>query len=639
MPAPDVHIIWDDQSAIPDLDRGFTDDTDYPIFMTVISADKGPEEWKTRINYSDFKDYYGTNISFEKHGQPLIQAANIADAGGKLTVKRVVAEDSRLANIGLVANVDVTQTQAIDEETELPLWISNVDNQITTTPQYLASGAEDPAARYMVNHVEISYSLVSVDMAGNDLNSFANSFYAANKHTNTTGTSGSYALMLIADNGRGASKKRFRIYKDTSRSLPVTYIRYFLEITEDDKVLETLPFTMNPNIIERSRSSSIEDVALRLSKQVRVKFFEDEFNAFAENVGYLTGLEDDEYSYADCLFGTDLFGEAYTNTPNGASIDVNLTTNPANIYGIQLANGSNGSFGDAPIKAATYSIQVNKAFDGSFDDSIYDLDNNRIDVIFDANYPEVVKRSIEDLVNFREDCMYFRDLGLNIRSIEDIRTAYHAQNISRSKFCATYINSYNVYDSYTMKQVSVTILYDLSRLFVAHFIGGRSRPFCGQKFGVIIPTEYYIPGSINFAPKHTPKVDQKSELDTLRVNYATFYDGTVLAVASEYTSQTQYTQLSFINNVLSIQEVIKAIRTVCPKLRYSFIDDGSDDFARYKEDIDNLIITKYATRFKSCTIEYVTDDVYSLNKIIYAVISVKFRDFVQTEYFKISALI
>ena len=265
--------------------------------------------------------------------------------------------------------------------------------------------------------------------------------------------------------------------------------------------------------------------------------------------------------------------------------------------------------------------------------------NNRIDAIFDANYPELVKREIENLVNFREDCVYFRDMGLDIHGLDDIKIAHELQDISRSRFCATYISSYDKYDYFSRKQVSMTMTYDLVALFTTHFINGRSRPFCGQKYGVVIPTEDMIPGSLNFHPKHTPAVDQKAELDTLRVNYATFYEGNVLTVACEYTSQTDYTQLSFINNVLSVQEVIKAIRVVCPKIRYSFIDEDSEDFTKYKQDIQTYVIDKYANRFKTCEIEYTTNDIYTLNKIIYAVIKVRFRDFVQTEYFKITALI
>ena len=640
MPAPDVHIVWEDLSNIPAIDNSMTDNTDYPVIMTVISADKGPEEWKTAINADLFYKYYGRNISFAKHGQPLLQAANAVDAGARLTVKRVVAEDATLANIGVKANVRVDYVQGTDAATGANLYIDTNGN-ITTVPQYNSEGGIDENSIYNVPQINVSFELVSVVLADNDVKAFANTFYAANKHTNNIGTSGSYALFLILDNGRGESKKRFRIYRDTSRSAPVRYVRYFIEISEEGTIepLETLAFTMNPDIIEKNVNSSLDNVILRKSNQIRSVFFEDEFRAFTENVSYLAGLEDNQYAFADCLFGTDLYGNQYTRTPNGGSINVSQSpVNLASVYGIQLHNGSNGEFGEAPITAATYPLQVTHAFDGSFDDNIYDLDNNRIDAIFDANYPEVVKRAIETLVQFREDCMFFRDLGLDVKNLADIDYKVK-EGVSPSRFEAVYISSYDIFDPYTRKQISVTMMYDLVRLFVNHFINGRSRPFCGQRYGVVIPQNTFVRGTLNYGPKLTPAADQKAELDTLRVNYCAFYEGTILAVASEYTSQLIYTQLSFINNVLAVQEVIKAIRVVCPKIRYSFIDEGSDDFARYKEDVNNLIISRYAQNFKTCTIEYVTDDVYTLNKIIYAVIRVRFRDFVQTEYFKITALI
>jgi hypothetical protein len=105
---------------------------------------------------------------------------------------------------------------------------------------------------------------------------------------------------------------------------------------------------------------------------------------------------------------------------------------------------------------------------------------------------------------------------------------------------------------------------------------------------------------------------------------------------SEYTSQTELTQLSWINNVLGTQEIIKAIRVLCPKIRYSFLD--GDDLVQYRKDIQTMVIDKYADRFKECWIEYANDPTYDSNKIIYAVIYIKYRNFVQTEIFKITAL-
>lgn len=105
---------------------------------------------------------------------------------------------------------------------------------------------------------------------------------------------------------------------------------------------------------------------------------------------------------------------------------------------------------------------------------------------------------------------------------------------------------------------------------------------------------------------------------------------------TQYTSQTIYTQLSFVNNVLAIQEIVKAIRTLCPKIRYSFLD--GEDLSRYKKDVQNMIIDRYKVNFASLSIDYVENALYDRNKIIYAVIQVKLRDFVQTEKFKIIAI-
>ena len=230
--------------------------------------------------------------------------------------------------------------------------------------------------------------------------------------------------------------------------------------------------------------------------------------------------------------------------------------------------------------------------------------------------------------------MFFRDLGLGAASIEEIRL--RDLDNTKSRFCATYCNSYDIYEPYTKKQITVTIMYHLAQLFVRHFINGRIRPFCGQKYDIVIPTDDMVPGTLNFYPKHTPQLDQKVEMDDLRINYCSYYDGDVLTMNSEYTSQTEYTQLSWINNVLGVQELIKAIRALCPKIRYTFLD--GEDLAKYKKDVQNTVIDKYADRFQSCTIEYVSDALYDSNKVIYAVIKVQFRNFIQTEIFKIIAL-
>ena len=614
----DVIINWDDQSQINQPTVPTEDTIDRPIIMVACSADKGPEEWKKKLYGQDFFDYYGTP-SFTKHGQALIQAANVINAGGYVTMKRIVATDSTLANIGVYAQVTNTKKQKTDSN-GTPLYTDADTGKETTEPS-----GNTPI---MENHVQIDYKLAAVSLNGNDINTFANTFLADKQHTNEIGEDDQYPLFIICDNGRGVSNKRFRIYQDTTTSKPLNYVTYFIDVIENGETLETISFTMNPDIILKDRNMSIQNSIRINSKQIRCVFFEDEFDAFAKNVSYLIGDSAGKFKYADVLFGTDLLGNAYPNITIGT--DVNLST----VYGIQLLNGSNGNFGDRPINSDEYATELKKAFDGSFSDEIYDLDNNRIDAIFDANYPATVKRAIEELVNFREDCVFFRDLGIGARSVEEIRL--RDMDNTHSRFCATYCNSYDIYDPYTKKQITVTVMYHLAQLFVRHFINGRIRPFCGQKYDVVIPNEDVIPGTLNFYPKHTPQLDQKVEMDDLRINYLSYYEGDILTMNSEYTSQEEYTQLSWINNVLGVQELIKAIRALCPKIRYTFLD--GEDLSKYKKDVQNTVIDKYADRFQSCTIEYVSDALYDSNKVIYAVIKVQFRNFIQTEIFKIIAL-
>lgn len=656
MASPNVTVIWDDQSAIETISTAVEDTLDRPIVMLASSFDKGPEEWKKKVFGDDFEKLYGKSPSFKKHGQVAIQAANLINAGGYATIKRVVADDSKLANIGVVAYVTYTQTDYIDPNTGVYLWecrlASGTVNRIYSATD--PSTATDTYTKVKVNQVKVDFQLKTyATIAGNDLDDFTDRFYQDFHSTNSVGNMDQYPLFMITDLGRGVSNKRFRIYRDTTQSYPISYARYFLEVSENDEVLETLAFTINPYISEYSKdfnknvNVSLQNVIRMRSMQLRCKLFDDEFDKMTENIAYLLNtsttmnsttpfmdtITAEEYAKTDILFGTDFYGEPFDYLTIVSDLD--------NVFGIQLQNGDNGDFGDYPINAPTYALRLRDAFNAGCDywcnpDDIYDVDNNRIDAIFDANYPPAVKNAIEQLVIFREDCIYFRDMGTKIKNIANMRSYIKTNNLVSSRFCASYCNSYDVYDPFTKKQITVTVMYNLVRLFVNHFINGRTRPFCGIKYGVVIPNDDIVMGTLNFYPKITPAEDQKATMDTLRINYCNYYEGNVLAVNNCYTSQTEYTQLSWLHNVLGVQEIIKAIRTVCPKIRYSFTD--GDDLVQYKKDINDYVIEKYASNYKSISIEYVEDDLYDSNKIIYAVIKVQFRNFIQSEIFKITAI-
>ena len=228
--------------------------------------------------------------------------------------------------------------------------------------------------------------------------------------------------------------------------------------------------------------------------------------------------------------------------------------------------------------------------------------------------------------------MFFRDIGLGNNTLDDILFA--AYDALDSKFVSVYCPTYDVIDPYSKKQITVTIGYSLAKLLTDQFNNGRNLPIAGIKFNMIIKDAIY--GTLNFAPTVCPDPigNQKTVLEEARINFASYIDGD-LVIETLYTNQSAYTQFSFANNVLGIQEVVKAIRTRCPAIRYTFID--GKDLEKYKAEIEE-VIAPFRSNFKALQFEYVADAAMELNKIFYGVLKVVFRDFIQTEWFKVIAL-
>ena len=302
-------------------------------------------------------------------------------------------------------------------------------------------------------------------------------------------------------------------------------------------------------------------------------------------------------------------------------------------YGVELKCGTNGEFGDAPFGTKAWTDAAIEVLDGTFDDIIWDVDTYKIAAVFDANYPKEVKDKIAEFVIFREDCVYFRDYGIDIMSYPSI-VNYH-DNIDadkKSKFILDYYTTYEIRDPETKVRERVTCMYDLARAMVTHFANGCYRPMAGVANNMILTNA--IEGTINFTPRNTPSVNQKALLDDMRVNYAIFEDGRCV-VQSLYTSQEDYTQLSYGNNVLAIQEVVRSIRTACPKQRFTFA--SGSDFSSYADAV-NAVMKGFQSNFAELRFEYQQNTLKAAQKIFYASVYFKFNNWAQTEVFEVYAL-
>lgn len=601
-----------------------------PLFLCVFSSDKGPEKI-TDLEYSEFKKLYGATPDFSKYGQPLLQAHNILNAGGRVMGKRIVAPDATLANLVIVADVSVLLENKYNDNGE-QLYIDENGNETTTVTDTPATTSK-AKVKYEAYHKEGAKTF-------DEVKEYADTFL--------TLSTPKYPLFVVCDVGRGKSIKQVRFSGDLVASRKNSYMIYKIAEYENESVIETGRFAIKPDSLARSNSGLIN---LNLIKSTCQQFDAETHrvgtSAFVSRLAEITGYTTDELYSLDILFARDLKQRPVS------SIVLDTTSQNALIldstYGIILPSdeNANGSFGDAPFpgEEATdaWAIEAVKFFSGEFSDEIYDLDQYKIDFCVDANYPydlenpaKDVKGAIANLAVFREDFYYLRDLGLEVQNIDDISSIVGDRNWIQSPFIGDYCSTYEILDPYRRTQIRVTMLNGLAPLLVGHYINSISAPLAGEFNGFTI-TEA-LPNTLNVVPRITPNYNQKQMLDDLNVNFVNYGTNGYLDVQSTYTSQDHDGPLNYANNVLVTQRVVKAIRNYCPKIRFMLMDPGNRDFAKYNTLITDNVISKFSPYFKSISLIYTADDEMTQNKIFNASLYCYYRDFPQGEIFDVFAV-
>ena len=562
-------------------------DESIPLFLCAFSSDKGTEAITT-LTYDDFRAMYGNSADYFKYGQPLIQTHAILSAGGRVLGKRLVAEDATLANIVITAEITVTGT----------------DPDKVVTVKYAAK-----------------------TIAG------AKTYAEVVKQAAAIETASEFPLLVICDNGRGASNKSVKIVPNYNVSRSLSFCLYDLYDIEGTSSIESTRFSMYPNGITYSSSNRSTALIKNSTTQFQTSYCDTGVANFLAKLAEETGYTVDELYSVDLLFAKDVKGEALSAwSVDDTGIDLSAT------YGIPLQSGTNGAFGDAPFAGETastdWTTQAVAFFDGTFSEEIYDLDQYKIDFCVDANYPMDVKHAIAELVSYRQDFYYFRDLSLDISSINDIQQIVSDLDWERSPFIGDYSSVYDILDSKSKKQITVTMTHGLAPLLVTHFTNNAAAPIAGE-FNNFIITEA-VEGSLRFVPRVTPKVDQKTILDELKVNYLNYSSDNNLTIFSTYTSQDHWGPLSYSSNVIITQKAVKAIRRYTPKIRFMLTDNS--DFTEYKSLIENNVLTNYTNYFKSIELVYSADADETAAKTFNASVRCYYKDFPQGEIFNVYAI-
>ena len=613
-----------------------------PIMMAAYTSPKGTEDWELLYGLDGFTNTKG-GLNFAQHGQSQFLVANLLRSGSYVLAKRMVSENATLANVTVKAKV-----HQVEGVSYIYIYTSSLEN-----------------AKTFAEACTAGYGTFDASAAAEDVTVNEKSVKAID-----------VPLFTVTPLGRGISGMSIRLVPEYYVSKSSKYMRYTFEISENAEVIESISCTLNPNIIIDGTLQSVESKVKNASKQVKVKVYDDGFEKLVrfltatatttkETITYENGIKKvnkstvpvvaSELVNLDFINGFDKkenpiagiitkdivsSGKVESNIaslwdtfkPEGIDTFYSLTT--AN--GIPLVNGSYGTMGTASVQnAEEYENMLLGTFGANtssslYDDIIYDLDRYKIDCIFDCAYPVSVKNAIVNLVDFRGDCVFLADLGTSKNTLDDI--VEEASKITKSQFVAIYHNYFDVVDSFTKKQITVTMPYLLASRMVNHIAKGVGKPFAGIANGLSFGE--IVVDTINFKPVVIPGTDQKQVLADNCINYLSYYNE-VPVMESMWVNDENYTQLSFLHNIMAVQEIIKIIRSRCPSTRYSFLD--GDDLEQYLTDA-NSIIKEYRTNFKSISMTYMADENYESNNIFYAVIKVQFHKFVNEEYFKVIAI-
>lgn len=606
-----------DRSQIQEIDTSIVSGP-ITVIMQTYTSDKGTEKWEIMRGFDGFSKVKGP-ISFARHGQPLLTVAEILRAGGAVLAKRLVSEDANLANITVKARL-----VKIDDASYLYIYTTSME------------GAKTFKEAYTDGYGDFDYENPVADDGTVDV-----------------------PLFTVAPMGRGGSNLYIRINPEYSSNRTYTnYMNYSFEVYEATEQMESILFTMNPDVIINNVSQAMNPKVKINSTQVQVKLFEDGVSALVMalantaldvngnpvapasliNYDFIYGMDirgknkiGGVVTIADAAEdGTDLWSQSMPSDIADNVIDL------ADPNGIKLINGTFGAMDTNPMKnEAEYEKMLLAAWGADtrsmlFDPVIYDLDMYKVDATFDCAYPLSVKKQILNVTDFRGDMMYFADFGKKFVDLDSILT--FAESMPNSRYLSMYHNFFNVYDPYTRREITVTMPYLLAIKMVSHVESGVNRPFAG--IANELTFEGIIEDTINFLPYDIPGINQKQMLVDKNVNYLNYYDG-IAVMDTMYTNNEEHSQLSYLSNVMGVQEIIKRLRSECPKSRFTFVD--GDDLEAYIDGIKE-IINEYASQYNTLNVQYMADEKYELNKIFYAVLTVKFREFFQEEYFKIIAI-
>jgi hypothetical protein len=305
--------------------------------------------------------------------------------------------------------------------------------------------------------------------------------------------------------------------------------------------------------------------------------------------------------------------------PDAVSID--------RIEGIVFTGGDDGAFSitnDPTARTNAINAAYISAFNGDTDKRILSKRRTPCELMFDANYDDLVKKMLIALLIRRYDAYGYIDAGILNTSTDAVDWADAMQDYCDRVFSKD-CQHFKIRDPFSGKTVPMTMTYFLASRLPGHYKNsGNHVPFVGENYARLTG---YVKDSLK------PVIDAddmaiKEKLYVKKVNYVEAIAEDIYIRGTQSTSQfgndsTKWSDLSEENNMVVLLEMKRIIETYVSSKIYNFV--SATERRAFAEDMNNRFAGYVGSKIASFSIQFEMNQWETERSILHCYLSVVFR--------------
>lgn len=628
---PHVMTVVNNYSTIAQVEQVQASDPNVK-FICVFPADKGEDGCKTINSTTEFINTYGYP-NFKKYGQASFMPYLLLRSGyASVHCVRITPPNATYANIVILATVTTTD-----------------------------------------NTVSVKYSTSTIaDLT--DLETFEEKVKAL-------ATTDTYPVIAFASSSRGVygNNLRFRMTSDTSTDNGTDYKNYAVQFLSTDAGLslnENYNVTLHYSAVVSGVSKFMYDVlndpeagsanTITVVNDDGIDAIYTAYTTACEGAGTVpVPSKDFDYFYGRVKGSRT--GEAIANyTIDADSVAFDSTTGLAFVGGVDgnfdMANESVAYDPDAPtggvlpglpattLRQASIINEYLKAMftgiDTEYLTKFTDETGRRYgtaviskrrapaDVILDANYPDIIKKALNELAIKRADAKLILDSGIHstVASLEAWDDTFATEVDGQTYYFAssdidtpTYVTSregqwFKARDPFTGKIIDVTYTWYLATALPRHIIvNGNHIPFTGERYAL-------LSGAI--ANSLRPNIDAddletKQRLYTRRINTCDTLAENTYFRSTQINVQQTVSDLLEDNNVMVLLEMKRMLEDLVLSKLYDFSE--AEDRARFTESAQRMFETYTNRKVRSFNVLFDMNEFEEERNILHCYLELVFR--------------